>query len=665
MNLMDMLAGGDSPYDPLVQLQSDDADDISSNNQSPQNNIFYFPVQLTTIQRELKEIVLRMYHEEISLICKEKQRRTSILNLVDETTSLGVAQFLNFDKVRSLVEHLMTIDKHPSLLVDHFIPRKLILSEINERVLTLSAKLQLLDHIVENLISGLRRNQLSGYHMLLVAQSAREIELVEGLLIGKDLYYQNLSSSKLYDDKRGVPANLQGRLVIYMITLSQLYNNYIPETITTPTPEVEDDDSLLRLRQPPPVKHHHGSRFNLIMSLDIKLDPLSPSLEFLRPEGHKTPMVLPVPTFSIEHIIIQNPEPLLSLSESHFQWQVQIIEALIMNLEHDVPNDNFYLDNYGANFNKVMPYLLHWHESEIRLACMMSPFNQRLSMGFSTQAMLGKLTTLVERGLLLEEEVENHAHRTMVLPLTQFDYELFKLGLAEILNTKLSNLKTWISNVQSTVLQELRYQETKRQLEFDADEDEIASKFKKLRKLQEDATTAEHKQARVEGYFTKYSQSSHEWNAKISFLRLATHQQEDVLKKDVITGQLAKIAKLQEEMGVLTSTLTGLDQEYENIRTEYQQSLAEAVQLSLALTTAKEELTALTTKAGGPGSVQLPAYIRKDTFLMAEAKLQKCASDNKFIQGFIDSRIDRIIVERQEKDQVMNGGRRSRQGTPM
>lgn len=674
MNLMDMLSGGDSPYDPLVQLMDEYAAEPAQLLVSSHSHVHYLPTLLTTLQRELVEVVILMFRKEIDSISLEKQLRTRISNLVaatEDVPSTLTPQFSNFDKIRLLFDQLMIIDKHPSLLVDHFIPRKLILSELNERVLTLSSKLQMIDRVVDGLINGLRNSNQLGYHMLLVAQSAREIELVEGLIIGKDLYYQNLSNSKLYDDKRPVPNDLRGKLVIYMITLSQLYNNYIPETIGGVKKECLPllEPHSYRRRQvllEQPVRSQK-SQFNLIMSLDIKLDPLSPLLEFLRPEQHRTPMIIPVPVNLIEHIVTQLPEPLLLLTDSYTQWQLQVIEAFIMNWDNEVPsaNSGFYLQQYGANLNKLMPYLLHWHELDHEsLDDMMIPYNQRLSMGFSTGAMLAKLASIVDRGLPLEQG-ELGVVPTMILPLQQFDYELFKLSLAEVLNSKLANLNTQVEKIECTTLTQWQLDQTKQQREYDSKEDSIALKFRTLRRSQDDATSIEQKLTRYEQYYTKYQLAKIEWDSKINFLRASKNKLDLQIRDVVIPGQQAKIVELSKELETLTSTHIQLDRDYEMLRELYQQTLAQAVQLLLQLGQSKEELRGIKRKAEGPGATQLPLLIRKDTMGEASIQLKRCRDENDFLKGFIESRIDRVMAERHEKDQANLGGRRSRQGTPM
>ncbi|CAN3376127.1 hypothetical protein DIURU_001922 [Diutina rugosa] len=677
MNLMDMLSGGDSPYDPSVQLMDEGAAEPAQSMHLSHSHIYYLPTLLTTLQRELVEVVISMFRKEIDSISLEKQSRTRISNLVDapdDVPSTSTPQFSNFDKIRLLFDQLMIIDKHPSLLVDHFIPRKLILSELNERVLTLSTKLQMIDRVVDGLIDGLKSTNNSGYHMLLVAQSAREIELVEGLIIGKDLYYQNLSNSKLYDDKCPIPSDLGGRLVIYMITSSQLYNNYIPETIGGAKWEHSSSSSSpeprsYRRRQAQmeyPVRSQN-SQFNLIMSLDTKLDPSSPSLEFLRPEHHRTPMIIPVPVNSIEHIVSQLQEPSLSLTESYTQWQLQVIEALIMNWDNPIPCDEseFYLKYYGANLNKLLPYLLHWHESEeINLSDLMEPFNRQLGMGFSTGAMLAKLATIVDRGSTLEQG-ELGVASTMILPLRSFDYESFKSTLAEILNNKLINLSYQSQSIENSTLMRWRSDQTKRQLEYDIKEDDIAAKFRKLRRVQEDATSVEQKLTRYESYYTKYQLSKIEWDSKINFLRASANKSGAQIREVVIPGQQTKIKELSNELETLTDIHIKLDCDYESLREKYQGTSADAVQLSSQLRQLKQKLKMISSKAEGSGATQLPSSMRRDAMGEASIRLKRCRDENDFLKGFIESRIDRVLAERHEKDQANSGGRRSRQGTPI
>ncbi|CAN3502419.1 hypothetical protein DICA1_E09912 [Diutina catenulata] len=676
MNLLDMLSGGQSPYDPSTQLLSDDPPDVTT--PANDSNIHYLPAPLTTLQRHLLEVVLSMFRDEIRTIAMAQQRRTSISSLVDTpaTSDSPGAMFSNLDKVSLLFEQMMVIDKHPSMLVDHFIPRKLILSELNERVLTLASKLQMVNHIVDSVNDELRQASYRekrgatqtqrfprGYHMLLVAQTTREIELVEGLLIGKDIFYQNLSNSKLYEDGRGLPESIGNRLVVYMITSSQLYNNYIPETIATtraatpvePTPPPRRHQSAAESSPAPP------SQFNVILSLDNRLDPASPSLELLRPSHHKVPMLVPMPLFSIEHVATQISEPSFGMTEAHYQWQVKVIEGVVMNLANNLDARDFYLREYGPHFDRLVPYMMGW-ENGARLPDFIGPYNQQMSLGFSVGAMLAKLESLAALPTLrLEGEPAGPPE-----PLKQFDYESFKSRIAEILNNKLAALTVEAAKVESSEISGFRFKDTTRQLEYDASEDTIADNWRQLKRLNEDATTAERKQARTETYHAKYSDKARSWRQKLAVLD--AHAQVPASELDKASAeQQQTLEALRKQLEQVEDTLRGLDTDYDQLRTSYQSGSAEAMGLSQQLQALQGELKSAKARAEGPGAAQLPALVRKDTAAINDQVLARCQQENALVSGFLHNRIDRLLADRQNGEKVngaQTNGRRSRQGTP-
>ncbi|CUM64989.1 uncharacterized protein PRCAT00002607001 [Priceomyces carsonii] len=626
MNLMDILSN-DAPssvlkgQDPdlesilnnVAPTKDDDfqGDDITGHDQSA---VYYLPTLLTRIQKGMSEIALQIFIPELLNDLDLQSQRTRIDNLL-ESADHEVRSISSYERISLLFDQLLLINKHPSLLVDHFIPKRLLLLEINERLIKLSGKFELFNRLVNSFIS----RKTEPYLILVVAESVKELELVEGLIIGKRLNYTNLSSAKLYDDSKN-KSNAKNnsnegttQLSVYLITSSQLYNNY--------THSLDD------------TKAH----FNLIFSFHNDIDVESPSLEILRSSRPKTPIIIPVPLYSIEHIMLYLPQPSNNFtltkdtSNPLYKWKLQLIKTFVVNRYNlfESFNDDLFTEVYGNNMSKLYDWFLNWKKIRFPIENLKTD-DKYLITKFSNEKLYKKLEV-------------NYIDGQLDYLLSNYDYKSFREKLAQLLNQRALALENSVRTKRLQIVPPLRQKETSRQILYDEDENEIEINYRKLRKLNDELPQSDKRLARMESELSLHQQRLKAVEDKLSFL----HQTlEDTALGEKILSQEQTCTTLREETIKLEAEYAKLNDENESTRLSYQTTSADAVQWTAKLNSFKEKDTELGKKLNSLGLVSLPSLVKKDDSINHESSTNRLRAENSFLSKFLNEKIDKLIKER-------------------
>ncbi|EGW31696.1 structural maintenance of chromosome protein 3 [Spathaspora passalidarum NRRL Y-27907] len=637
MNLMDMLSADppSSLYSPQMNGVDTAYEDSKprdpfavSDEVLPDNAVCYLPTLLTRFQQSVVDLLLHLFSSELLNEVKSKRLRTSIDSLLESAPTTKENGLNTYEKISLLYEQLMKVNCNPSLLVDHFIPKKILLVETNERQTNLSGKSQLFNRIVDSLIDTKRYPE--GFYMLVVAGSVKELELIEGLILGKRLYYENYSSAKLYDDKRPIPnlkaaINPESKLCLNLITSQQLYNNYLSASSTK------------------------SVDYNMIFSFDAELDVDIPSIQILRPNPQECPIFIPVPIYSIEHIAQQFPKPTSSLNFSNdtsdpmYKHKLKVIKALVVNKFHvrEIDGANFFVDNYGSKMEKFKSWL---EKSTVENP--IKKYTEKVALTFTDDKLIKKLN------ICFTESINGGFDS-----LGDFDYKSYRSQIAEALHGKLFQIEETIAELNNNVIPEKRKYESSRQSHYDDDEDLISSGYRKLRKLSDEATVQEKTLCRIESDLVKVEEIQTEKQRRLDKLKEHTdhvHTEEDLQK------QKASLEELHQELAKMTEEFDKLNQECETLRSSYQMSSATAVQLSSMLAQLKEKDSELNKKVNGQGLTSLPALMKKDALLNYESQLNRIQKENQFMSGLFNEKIDKLYKERQVVMETSNSGSSSR-----
>ncbi|WLF79874.1 histone deacetylase [Lodderomyces elongisporus] len=685
------------------QLQQHQAHNPTRHNSS---GVYHIPTQLSKLQIALTKILLHLISEPLinQSISKEKKKNTidSLLEVSTMQSTLSLSpdnghQNANDGGSRDLYklfafcfEKLCVINNHPSLLVDHFMPRKLLLSEPNESQISMSGKLELFNKIVDGIIDAHRhrsRNdrdqekeeekkkekeqrknkektqgkQKQLVSILVVAKSNKELELIEGMIIGKDLQYHNSSNMRLYDDKRKRPflrkkddkergraggadehennddsdndgddndnddndqhhdKGVHASLFINLIQTRQLYNNYMNSSTSS------------------------IGNYKFIFSFDFDIDPSNPSIEMLR-SSHNCPIYVPVPIFSIEHLKLCIPEPRHSNfddggDELH-RWRLKVLNTMVVNMYNLESGkysfrETFYRDIYGIKMSK---YVAEVARNPIEFSNRLGQFDEELTLNFSLEKLKRKLESMYN---IKVNGVYYDNGRVLTV-------ENIKSQLVEAIQLEYLRIRDELDRIEHKEVPLKRSLETARQVHFDEDEDSIQASYKKLRKLNEQASILDKRLARFENDIDKNQEKLYELECKEDeLIRNTSGEDSKEGFEQVLLNQRELLSRLEKELGDLQTEMKKVSDDADDARQDYQQNSSQAVLELKKLEKIKEQRNKLYKKINGPGMAQLPDLIRRDTLINYEQRLTRLVAQNKFLNSFYDGKIDRIYVERQ------------------
>lgn len=679
MNLLDMLAG-----DPPQAIYKTDEEplsiipplgNISDKGIDSNNGVHFVPTVLTAMQRDICEIIVQIMRHHLLSEVDARRNRASINSLLEATENSDVINqgTDSHDMIKVLFDQLSIASRHPSLLVDHLMPKKLLLSETNERLLNLSGNLKIFNEIIDGIINSIRfSDKFDVLNILVVAENVKELELIEGIIIGKQLQYKNLSSRKMYDDNRGIKiANVQKLtehkhkkrrfsdknpkdnsepLCLYLITTQQLYNHYTPASLS------------------------ESSAFNLIFSFDQNLDHESPSIELLRNVATmrpKTPILIPVPIMSIYHIISQTSKPVgevgslsmdRSLSPMH-KWRLKVLQSYMVNrfnlFEQTVPS--FYRENYLS-----MEELYDWLTTASGKPYPdfnLQKFSDMLNLNYTDEKLLKKLHTDYLEPLIPDDnEPQNYQYGQEVR-----NYKDFKYTLSVVLHERIAELERKRSKIANQKLSTFRKDESERQIEIDHDEDLIAESYREMKKLIEKANVAERISSRAVGETERIQKIQDDLITKRSTLIESV----ETATVEAVADQKSHIEELKKELSNVTVELEKLVNEVDETRSNYQQSSAEAAKVSGELSELQEKNIKLQQKLTGPGSRLLPSLFEDDNLHKIQSECKKFELENAFIENIFALKFDKIINERNTILDSSSGSstrqvnRISRSATPM
>ncbi|GMF49976.1 unnamed protein product [[Candida] boidinii] len=169
-------------------------------------NVYDIPISLTKYQRELIEILLQLHRPSLFKYID------NILN--NNTNGTTKSEFSNDSSVSSenlsdeslrelLLSNIYQITTHSSLLVNHYMPNKMLLMDTKETLNNGSSKFGKLNEIINGLIRMTDFTDIEGKNIIITASTSKELDLIESTLLGKELQYYRFSGSSIYYQNHG------------------------------------------------------------------------------------------------------------------------------------------------------------------------------------------------------------------------------------------------------------------------------------------------------------------------------------------------------------------------------------------------------------------------------------------------------------------------------
>ncbi|GMM48699.1 Hda2 protein [Pichia kluyveri] len=174
--------------------------------QSDKVPVHYLPLHETIYQKRLKEILIQLHKNHLLSYLKDlkispndidKEADGEIKKEIGNDGSSG--QMSDNSIFEAFNFNCKQILHHPTLLVDHYIPKNLLLLNSKENIISLSNKYLQISNILDGLVEKKVKKTI-----IISVSDAKEMDLIESVLIGKNgLQYYRFSGSSLYYDNHG------------------------------------------------------------------------------------------------------------------------------------------------------------------------------------------------------------------------------------------------------------------------------------------------------------------------------------------------------------------------------------------------------------------------------------------------------------------------------
>lgn len=645
------------------------------------DNVIYLPSMMSNLQKDVCELIVQIFRKGLEQELQRSKNRASISNLSNGDDDLpggmgaGDVRESRARLINLMFEQLRKVSMHPSLLVDHFIPKRWLLLEVNERLLNLSGKLALFDRIIELLCDSYGEDDKpkNDFNVLVMAETVKELEWIEGTIIGKKINYKNLNTRKLYDMDEA------SRDTGDEFTEDELFaaDNRNKRKYYSRRRKVMAEKS----RRPGVVLHLATSRhmyesyassvqFDLIFSFDSHPDLQSASMQLIRGNNqalsvslqarqYKTPIIIPIPIYSVEYFSLVLPRPelefdLTSGPDPQINWKLKVISAFVANRHRLYERDDrdFYVEHFGDNYVDLRGWLMRWWEvpppasasllENSKASLLLHPSEEKL-----LKRLLENFTDHLKAVFSLEKhkfKFENPSTESVEEIITDFD--TFKKKFAEALNYRTELVETTVRRGLHEVLPEYKKAETERQTDIDACEDQMGERYRKLRKLNEEASIVDRKHNRAEAEHSKTEATHTETKEMLKHLEDVLREKSDEDIKKLVEEQSKIISQLGDEKERLDKELEKAVEEGESLRGEYQTKSSEAVNSSLSLSTAQAKKDTLNGTLNGPGMHILPSLRRQYEQISYDTKYNRLHKENAFLKLLFLSYLDKMVKER-------------------
>lgn len=645
------------------------------------DNVIYLPSMMSNLQKDVCELIVQIFRSGFEQELQRSKNRASISNLSNDADDLGANSMTGDPResrarlITLMYEQLRKASMHPSLLVDHFIPKRWLLLEVNERLLNLSGKLALFDRIVELLYGNIHRDQKPqrDYNVLVMAESVKELEWIEGTIIGKKIKYKNLNTRKLYDmdETQREPRDEFTEDELFTADNRNKRRHYVRRRKMVANKNLEFG-LVLHLATSRHMYESYASsvQFDLIFSFDSQPDLQSASMQLIRSNNqalpvsllatqHKTPIIIPIPIYSIEHFsyVLPRPEFEFDLSagpDSQVNWKLKVISAFVANRHRLFERDDsdFYVENFGENYADLREWLSRWWEvPPPASASLLEDSKDSLLLHPSEEKLLKRLLENFSDYLKATFSMEKHKFK-FESPITEnvdeaiTDFDTFKRKFAEALNHRTELVETTVLRGRFEVLSEYRKAESERQTDIDACEDQMGERYRKLRKLNEEASASDRKYNRAEAEHSKVESLHTETKEMIKHLEDVLREKSDDEIKKLVEEQSLVISQLVEEKERLDKDLVEVAQQGESLREKYQTRSGEAVNASVSLSSAQTKEKGLSDVLNGPGMQILPSLRKQYEQITYDTRYNRLHKENAFLKLLFLSYLDKMVKER-------------------
>ncbi|QLL33416.1 hypothetical protein HG536_0E03270 [Torulaspora globosa] len=583
-----------------------------------QSNVSYLLVDLTSFQKDLVEILISLHASSLK---QEIEAADDKINNGDEKMypQLSAKQMMYiFDS------NFRAVANHPCLLVDHYMPRQFLRMEPNENLVNNSDKFRKLQQILCGIIERDRVEFPQVLRICLISHSVRELDLLEGLILGQRVRIKRLSGTSLYDEKHiyvrddseggdaceskdGTPCNDSG---------ANKYTGYSRDDYDYSVKRQKrastcDDDWLFltttaHLINDPSLMEDYDA--DCIISFDPLLDPSLPALEVLYRRASKQPPIIKfLVADSPDHYILENctqggctPYSELKNSIDHYLRTRHKSRGELCNLDYKEVVKSLLK---GEQLTEMLP--------DVRLspvATDVDPYQPRM-------------TELNSPGSQLRID-------EAVFDMKSYQSELMKRAVG-----RLRAIQEDCKHNREKLLNR-RLEETARQNSLDAIKATIATTFKRFQECEKTANDSEKRLERSQTESDKLEQrvqSLRKTQTELAKL-VSLEDSSDIDKALLLYTEKSNI--MQAELEALQQTNEDKSKRNNELRSEYQQKSSLAAELAQNLSALRDSDQMLKKEVAGPAPrLNSDALKRRENRLKAE--LEEHRRRSKFLKAFI------------------------------
>lgn len=583
------------------------------------NNVSYLLVDLTAFQKDLVEILISLHASSF------KQELESTDDEIKNGNEKMYPQLSARQMMYIFDSNFRAVANHPCLLVDHYMPRQLLRMEPSENLINNSDKFRKLQQILFAIIERDRTQFPQVVRVCLVSHSVRELDLLEGLILGQRVRIKRLSGTSLYDEKHvyvksdldgqeaydskdGTPCNDSGANKYtgysrddydYSIKRQKraCKGNNDDWIFLTTTAHLINDPSLME-----------DYDVDCLISFDPLLDPSLPALEVLyRKANKRLPIIKFLVADSPDHYILEEgaqagctPYVDLKSSIDHYLRTrhlprsglakvdyKQVVSTLLKGEQLSDMLPGIRLSSVSEDVDPYEPHMTELEFSTSKLQIDLSVFDMK-----SYQMEL--MNRAVERLVEIQEECKHNCDN----------------------------------------LAEKRLGETTRQNGFDAMKATIGARFKRFQECEKTVNDSEKRLERSQTESDKLQhrlQSLQETQNELTRLLSL----EDTTEIDKILLEYTEKSKtLETELQALQESNEQKSKRNEELRGEYQQKSSSAAELAQRLAAAKESSVLLKKEVAGPApQLRSDALKRKEKALQNDLETYKKRS--LFLKAYI------------------------------
>lgn len=572
-------------------------------------NVYYLPVGLTLLQKDLIEILLSLHAR--SFLQQYEPDSALQLSEIKKEHPLALPALSSKQLIYMLSTNIRAIANHPCLLVEHYMPRQLLLMEPGGRLIGPSDKFRKLAHLLDNFIRRDRSRFPKPLQIGIISHSVKELDLIEGYLLGKPAKLKRLSGTSLFDERHlyGDPET-EGSSPPNSTGHTKDEYDYGKRSNGSKKDRKEVDDWFFFAT----TKHmsHAPGLFDpydidVLISFDPMIDENLPSVANMQKGNKSVPMVKLLVKDSPDHYMLCQGK----LNDEDAYLKDSLIHFIKNRQDIDTNEDPYWMRQFVET-------LLDGSE----------PLNTlpevQLSNGNIDKTLLDCLTTHAALSPL------EHVSFELAPYNGDLDIKTYQAKLMDLIVKRLTACQKEFQIREKEVLQN-RLRETMRQTQFDETKVEVGVMFKNLKDSESTVADSAKRLASVKGDYEKARD-------RLVILEERKRRLESLISSQSISEDLRtmtdNLTNLKTELIELTAKNTKQSALNDELRLRYQTKSTEAANQSLTLKQLQETHELLKKELSGP-AITLRTTVASEQEKFLQRQLEQHSQQAKFLQNYI------------------------------